>query len=65
VSAVYRIASLGLVALLLFFVGVVLGQHSAPTDHKLVTENVPASIDLSKGVESVQGRELRLSSAVI
>jgi len=65
VSAVYRIASLGLVALLLFFVGVVLGQQSAPTDYKLVTENVLAAIDLSKEVESVQGRELRLSSAVI
>ena len=64
-SAVYRIASLSLVALLLFFVGVVLGQQSAPTDYKLVTENVLAAIDLSKEVESVQGRELRLSSAVI
>jgi quercetin dioxygenase-like cupin family protein len=65
VSAVYRITSLGLVALLLFFVGVVLGQQSAPTDYKLVTENVLAAIDLSKEVESMQGRELRLSSAVI
>lgn len=64
-SAVYRITSLGLVALLLFFVGVVLGQQSAPTDYKLVTENVLAAIDLSKEVESMQGRELRLSSAVI
>ena len=33
-STVYRIASLGLVALLLFFVDVVLGQQSAPTDYK-------------------------------
>lgn len=62
-STVYRVASLGL--LLLFFVDVVLGQQSAPTDYKLVTENVLASIDLSKEIESVQGRELRLSSAVI
>jgi quercetin dioxygenase-like cupin family protein len=65
VSAVYRIAGLGLVALLLLFVGVVLGQQSAPTDYKRVTENILAAIDLSKEVESVQGRELRLSSAVI
>jgi quercetin dioxygenase-like cupin family protein len=65
VSAVYRIAGLGLVALLLLFVGVVLGQQSAPTDYKRVAENILAAIDLSKEVESVQGRELRLSSAVI
>ena len=64
-STVYRIASMGLVALLLFSAGVVLGQQSAPTDYKLVTENVLASIDLSKEIESVQGRELRLSNAVI
>jgi quercetin dioxygenase-like cupin family protein len=65
VSAIYRRAGLGLVASLLFFVGVVLGQQSAPTDYNLVTENVLAAIDLSKEVESMQGRELRLSSAVI
>ena len=64
-NTVYRIASLGLVALLLFFVDVVLGQQSTPTDYKLVTENVLASIDLSKEIEGAQGRELRLSSAVI
>ena len=64
-SAVYRIASLGFVALLLLLVGVALGQQNAPTDYKLITENVLAAIDLSKEVESVQGRELRLSNAVI
>ena len=59
-SGAYRIAGWGLVALLLFSLGVVLGQQSAPTDYKLVTENVLAMIDLSKEIESVQGRELRL-----
>ena len=64
-STAYRIASLGFGALVLFLGGVVLGQQSAPTDYKLVSENVLASIDLSKEIESVQSRELRISSAVI
>src|SRR5690242_12705679 len=45
--------------------GFVLGQQSAPTDYKLVSEDVLAAIDLAKEIDGVQGRELRLSSAVI
>jgi quercetin dioxygenase-like cupin family protein len=65
VSTAYRIAGLGLLASLLFSLGAVRGQQRAPTDYKLVTENVLAAIDLTKEIESVQGRELRLSIAVI
>ena len=64
-SAASRNATLGLTALLLIIGGVVRGQQSAPTDYKLVTENVLAAVDLSRQIDSVQGRELRLSSAVI
>jgi quercetin dioxygenase-like cupin family protein len=53
------------VAFLISFAGIVRGQQSAPTDYKLITETVLAAIDLSKEIESVEGRELRLSSAVI
>jgi quercetin dioxygenase-like cupin family protein len=60
-----RVASLGFGALVLFFAGVVLGQQNAPTDYKLVTQNVLASMDLGKEIDSIQGQELRLSSAVI
>lgn len=64
-SKVYRTASLSCGALALFFAGAVLGQQTAPTDYNLVTQHVIASIDLDKEIEGVQGRELRLSSAVI
>ena len=43
----------------------VLGQQSASTDYKLVSEDVLAAIDLAKEMEGVQGRELRLSRAEI
>ena len=58
-SAASRNATLGLTALLLIIGGVVRGQQSAPTDYKLVTENVLAAVDLSKEIDNVQGRELR------
>jgi quercetin dioxygenase-like cupin family protein len=45
--------------------GFVLGQQSAPTDYKLVSEDVLAAIDLANEIDGVEGRELRLSSAVI
>ena len=45
--------------------GFVLGQHAAPTDYHLVSEDVLATIDLAKEIDSVQNRELRLSRAVI
>jgi quercetin dioxygenase-like cupin family protein len=60
-----RIAALVPVALAAFSAGFVLGQQSAPTDYKLVSEDVLATIDLAKEIDGVQGRELRLSRAVI
>src|SRR5438309_9668822 len=49
----------------LLYAGFVLGQQSAPTDYKLVSEDVLAKIDLAKEIDGVEARELRLSSAVI
>ena len=51
--------------LALLCVGFALGQQSTPTDYKLVSEDVLAAIDLANEMDSVEGRELRLSSAVI
>jgi hypothetical protein len=45
--------------------GFVQGQHTAPTDHHLVSEDVLATIDLAKEIDGVQNRELRLSRAVV
>ncbi len=45
--------------------GFVLGQQSAPTDYKSVSEEVLASIDLAKEIDSGANRELRLSRAVV
>ena len=59
------IAAVVPVAFALFSTGFVLGQQSAPTDYKLVSEDVLAAIDLAKEIEGVQGRELRLSRAEI
>ena len=51
--------------LTLLAAGFVLGQHTAPTDYHLVSEDVLSTIDLSKEIDSVQNRELRLSRAVV
>jgi quercetin dioxygenase-like cupin family protein len=51
--------------LLLLATGFVLGQQSAPTDYKLVTEDVLAAIDLAQEIDTVTNRELRLGRAVI
>jgi len=45
--------------------GFVLGQQSAPTDYRSVTEDVLAAIDLAKQLDSIANRELRLSRAVV
>ena len=50
--------------LTLLAAGFVLGQHIAPTDYHLVSEEVLATIDLVKEIDSVQNRELRLGRAV-
>src|SRR5437588_12173839 len=62
--AARALAALG-AAFVLLYAGFVLGRQSAPTDYKLVSEDVLAAIDLAKEIDSVEGRELRLSSAVI
>ena len=62
--AAHAVAALG-TAFVLLCSGFVLGQQSAPNDYKLVSEDVLAKIDLAKEIDSVEGRELRLSSAVI
>mgnify|MGYP003948956389 CR=1 FL=1 len=45
--------------------GFVLGRETAPTDYKSVREDVLASIDLAKEIDSVRNRELRLSRALV
>src|ERR1700757_1785187 len=60
-----RVTALGSAGLTLLAAGFVLGQHTAPTDYHLVSEEVLATIDLVKEIDSVQNRELRLSRAVV
>lgn len=60
-----RIAALSAAGFMAVAAGYALGQQSAPTDYKLVSEDVLASIDLAEEIDSVQNRELRLSRAVI
>ncbi len=60
-----RIATLGAAGFMAVAAGYALGQQSPPTDYKLVSEDVLASIDLAKEIDNVQNRELRLSRAVI
>jgi quercetin dioxygenase-like cupin family protein len=64
-KVVVRIAASSLASLVLVSAGYVLGQQWAPTDYKLVTEDVLAAIDLAKEIDGVQDRELRLSRATI
>jgi quercetin dioxygenase-like cupin family protein len=63
--AACRIGTCSAAALVLFWVGVVLGQQTAPTDYKGVDQQVLAAIDLAAEINSVQNRELRLSRATI
>jgi quercetin dioxygenase-like cupin family protein len=51
--------------LALLATGFVLGQQTAPTDYRLVTDDVLAAIDLAKEIDSIANRELRLSRAVV
>ena len=64
-NAAVRTAVLVFACLLALSAGYALGQQSPPTDYKLVREEVLADIDLSKEIDTVQNRELRLSRAVI
>jgi quercetin dioxygenase-like cupin family protein len=63
--AALHLAVLASAGFALLSVGYVLGQQSAPTDYKLVTQDVLAAIDLAKEIDNVQNRELRLSHAPI
>src|SRR5947208_2729190 len=58
--AVCRGLGLGVVTASCFYVGVVVGQQTPPTDYRLVSETVLAAIDLGNELESVQCREPRL-----
>lgn len=60
-----RITAWCLAGIALLTAGFALGQDSAPTDYKGVTESVLATIDLSKEIDSVENRELRLSRAIV
>jgi len=62
--AVRALAAL-VTAFVLVYGDLVLGQQSAPTDYKLVNEDVLVAIELTQEIDSVRGRELHLSSAVI
>jgi hypothetical protein len=60
-----RIAAWSSAGLALFTAGLALGQHTAPTDYKGVTESVLAAIDLAKEIDNVENRELRVSRAIV
>jgi len=60
-----QLLALGCAGSALLAAGFVLGQQSAPTDYKWVSEAVLASIDLAPEIDSVADRELRLSRAVV
>ena len=60
-----RIGALCCAGLTLLAAGFVLGQQSPPTDYKSIAEEVLATVDLAKEIDSVAGRELRLSRAVV
>ena len=64
-AAARHITALFFAGLALLAAGFALGQHAAPTDYHLVSEEVLATIDLVKEIDSVQNRELRLSRAVV
>jgi quercetin dioxygenase-like cupin family protein len=63
--AARRITALCSAGLALMATGFVLGQQSAPTDYRSVTEDVLATIDVAKEIDSIANRELRLSRAVV
>jgi len=58
-------AVVGVAGLAAMSAGYALGRFSAPTDFRLVSQEILARIDLAGEIDSVQNRELRLSRAVI
>jgi quercetin dioxygenase-like cupin family protein len=61
----FRLAALGAAGLSLFAAGVVLGQQAAPTDYRGFRQAVLAKIDLAGEIDSIKGRDLRLTRATI
>jgi quercetin dioxygenase-like cupin family protein len=60
-----QLLALGCAGSALLAAGFVLGQQSAPTDYKSVSQQILAAIDLAPEIDSVAARELRLSRAVV
>ena len=60
-----RIFVLSSVGLALFAAGFALGQQAAPQDYRGVQEEVLATVDLTKEMDSVADRELRVSRATV
>lgn len=60
-----RVAEASFAGLAILLAGVVLGQEIAPTDYKLVQEQVLAAIDLAQEIDKVENRELRVSRATL
>jgi len=60
-----RVAAASFAGLAFLLAGVVLGQEIAPTDYKLVQEQVLAAIDLAQEIDKVENRELRVSHATL
>jgi len=63
--AIRCVTALGCAGSALLAAGFVLGQQSAPTDYKSVSEEVLAAIDLAAEIDSAANREMRLSRAVV
>ena len=64
-KAALRIFVWSSVGLALFAAGFALGQQAAPKDYRGVQEEVLATVDLTKEMDSVANRELRVSRATV
>ena len=64
-SEPHRLVALAVAMLAAFSAGVALGQRSAPHDDQLVEQTLLATIDLSKAVDHLDNRELRLSRVTV
>ena len=60
-----RPVALAVAMLAAFSAGVALGQRSAPPDDQFVEQTLLTTIDLSKAVDHLDNRELRLSRVTI
>lgn len=64
-KAIGRVGGSAFLGMALLAAGYAAGQQAAPSDYKLVSEEVLAGIDLAGEIPSVAKRELRLSRATI